>query len=39
MGKKVKIKSMVSGKVIVLNNDLRFKRIWEKKGTVKTIDS
>lgn len=39
MGKKVKIRSMIEGKVIVLNNDLRFKRIWEQKGTVKAIDS
>lgn len=36
---KVKIKNMVNGKTIVLNNDLRFKRVWEKKGTIKTIDS
>lgn len=38
MNKKVKIKSLSGGQVIVKNDDLRVKRVWERRGAVKTID-
>ena len=38
MNKKVKIISLTNGKVIIKNNELRIKRVWERKGAVKTID-
>lgn len=38
MNKKVKITSLVNGKVIIKNDDLRVKRVWERKGAIKAID-
>ena len=38
MNKKVKIKSLIGGRVVVKNDDLRVKRVWERRGAVKTID-
>lgn len=35
---KVKIKSLVSGTVVINNPDLRVKRTWEKKGAIKMMD-
>lgn len=37
MDNKVKIKSTVNHKVVIKDNDLRIKRVWEKRGAVKTI--
>lgn len=36
--KKVKIKSLVSGMIVINNPDLRVKRTWEKKGAIKMMD-
>lgn len=38
MNKKVKIKSLTNGQVVIKNDDLRVRRVWERKGAVKTID-
>lgn len=38
MEKKIKIKSLINGKVVIKNDDLRVKRTWERKGAIKTID-
>lgn len=38
MEKKIKIKSLTNGKVVIKNDDLRVKRTWERKGAIKTID-
>ena len=38
MGKKVKVKSLTNGTVVVNVPDLRLRRVWERKGAVKVID-
>ena len=38
MGEKVKIESLVSRSVALIDRDLRVSRTWEKKGSVRTID-
>lgn len=37
MEEKVKVKSLVSNRVFISIPDIRLSRVWEKKGTVKTI--
>ena len=37
METKVKVKSLISSRVILSVPDMRLKRVWEKKGAVKTI--
>lgn len=37
MDKKVKIKSMTNGRVVLNVPDLKLRRVWEQKGAVKTI--
>lgn len=37
MEDKVKIKNLVSGRVILTQPDLKLRRVWEKKNAVKTI--
>ena len=38
MEKKVKIKNLTGGQVVVINDDLKVRRTWERRGAVKTID-
>lgn len=38
MSKKVKVKSLTSGTVIINVPDLRLRRVWERKGAIKIID-
>ena len=38
MDKKIKIKSLSNGKIVINNPELRVRRVWEQMGAVKTID-
>lgn len=38
MSKKVRVKSLTNGTVVINVPDLRLRRIWERKGAVKVID-
>jgi len=37
MDNKVKVKNLISSRVVLVSNDQRLRRVWEKKGAVKTI--
>ena len=37
MDNKVKVKSLISSRVVISVPDMRLRRVWEKKGAVKII--
>ncbi len=38
MNKKVKIESLTNGRIVIQSDEFRLKRVWERRGAVKTID-
>lgn len=38
MNKKVKIESLTNGKIVIQSDEFRLRRVWERRGAVKTID-